>query len=241
MFRNVFAAELLKYRRSLSPWLTALGGFFPALVALLFWTTGDAPADWETVAATGLNFFNMLSLLLVSVLAGQAFAMEYHGDGDNRMHVYPVPRGFTYLVKLLVAVLMALLMHGAFLLCLFALGGMAASDALTVALALRWTQITLLAAAANIALAPLAAMAGILLRSAGAYILTGIGCFALYMSFAGSQVARRIPPCVPSEMLNACLASGRVLTPETAGMLAFSAAVFLLLACAGAVCYVRVE
>jgi hypothetical protein len=241
MFKNTFAAELLKYRRSLSLWLAALGGFFPALVALLFLMTGESPADWETVAATSLNFFNMLSLLLVSVLAGQAFAMEYHGDGDNRMHVCPVPRGLAYLVKLLVAVVLSLAMHGVFLLCLFTFGGMAASDALSAAFALRWTQITLLCAAANIALAPLAAMAGILLRSAGAYILTGIGCFVLFMSFMGSQIARWIPPCVPSEMLNACLASGQALTPETAGMLAFSAAVFLILACAGAVCYVRVE
>jgi len=241
MFKNVFAAEMLKYRRSLSPWLAVLGGFFPALVALLFLVTADSAATWDTVAATGLNFFNMLALLLVSVLAGRAFEMEYHGGGINRMHVYPIPRGLQYLVKLLAAALLVLAMHGFFFLFTLALGRLAAGGALTAAAALRWLKITLLVAAGNIALAPLAALAGILFRSAGAYILTGIGCFVAYMSFAGSEAARFAQPCVPSEMLTAWLAGGQALTPGLSGMLAVSAAVFLILACAGAVCYIRAE
>jgi hypothetical protein len=241
MFHNVLAAELLKYKRSLALWLVAVGGFFPVMVALLFVETGDMPVVFETIAAYGLQYFDMLALLLTAVITGQAFVMEFSGDKTNRTHAYPVPRLCQYLVKLLVILLLTLAMHLAFLLFLFALGGVFAQDALTFAFAARWIKLALLTWAGHAALVPLTALIAMLCRNAGAYVLVGIGYFAVFMSFAGSDFARFAPPCVPYEILKLYLRSGRLISSDTAGMLYCSAAVFAALLCAGAVCYLRNE
>ena len=48
MFINLIYTELLKYRKSILPWMIVLGGFFPAVVAVMMVLNTNPSAQWDT-------------------------------------------------------------------------------------------------------------------------------------------------------------------------------------------------
>jgi hypothetical protein len=242
MLMQVMAAEALKYRRTLVPWLAVSGGVFPAFVALLFLLTGGAAVTWNALAVTGLVFMNMLALLLVAVFAGHAFVSEYHGGRINGLLAYPVPRLLLYVGKLLVLSLPVLCMYIVFLASTAVFGALFVGvRALEQGFALDMLGLVLLAAVVAYALVPLTALVGMVVKNAGGYILAGICYFILFMCFAGSEYGRYITPCVSDALLKAYTSTGRLVSAEDGGMLAVCVAVFFITACIGAAWYARRE
>ncbi len=241
MLIHVMAVEALKYRRTLVPWLAAAGGIFPAFVALLFLLTGNLPVTWEALESTGLNFMNMLALLLVAVLAGQTFVCEYHGGKINGSLAYPIPRLLLFAGKLLILLLPVLGMFLVFLLSTVASGSLFIGGRPPAGFIRDMLGLVLLSAAANFALVPLTAVVSMALKNAGAYILSGVAYFIVYMSFAGSDYVRYVPPCVPDGLLKSYLSTGQIVSKDAGTMLAACAAFFVLTLCIGAVWHARWE
>jgi hypothetical protein len=240
MLVHVMAAELLKYRRSLAPWLMAAGGVFPAFVALLFLLTGGGGVSGERLAFQGLGFLDMLALLLAAVIAGQAFVSEYRGGGVNGLRSYPVPRLLLYGAKLVVLALPVLGMHLVFL---------AATAAAVLAFAggaspapgfgADMLRIGLLSAACCFSLVPLTGIVSMMVKNAGASVLAGVAYFVVYMSAAGSRWARCLPPCAADVALKAYASTGRVLADDARVALAVCAGFFVLTAGIGAAWFSR--
>jgi hypothetical protein len=76
MFPGLIYAELIKYKRTIIPWLIGTGGLLVATTALLLVTTENPQVTWEVLAGKSLNFMNLLSLLLVAVFTGYVFVTE---------------------------------------------------------------------------------------------------------------------------------------------------------------------
>jgi bacitracin transport system permease protein len=242
MVWSVMATEVLKYRRTLVPWLAAAGGFFPLLVALLYLLTGSAPITWESLALTGLGFMNMLALLLVAVCAGHAFVSEYRDSRVPMLFAYPVPRIMLYTVKLIVILLPVLGMYAVFGAFTVVSGAIfAGGRPLAPGFATDMLGLLLFSVAANYALVPMTVVVSVAVKNAGGYILAGICYFIVFMSFAGSELGRYAPPCVPDRLVKDYLATGKLVSAETAGLLGACAAAFLLMSCVGALVYARGE
>jgi bacitracin transport system permease protein len=242
MLWGVMATEVMKYRRTIVPWLAVVGGFFPALVALLFLLTGSSPVTWEALAGTGLGFMNMLALLMVAVFAGHAFVSEYRDSRVSMLFAYPVPRIMLYTVKIVAVIFPVLGMFLVFY-ASTAVAGLvfAGGQPNAPGFAADMLGLLLLAAAASFSLVPMTVVVSVAVKNAGGYILAGVVYFIAYMSLADSEYGTYAPPCVPDRLLKDYLAAGKLVSTDTGGMLAVCAAAFLLMFCVGALCYARWE
>ena len=241
MLVSVAYTEVLKYRKTLVPWLAVAGGLFPPFVAALFLLTANSPFSWEMLTETSLRFMNMLALLLIAVFAGHAFVSEYRDSRVNRLFTYPVPRFMLYAVKLIVAFLPVLGMYCVFAAATLASGWIFAGGPPDSGITASYLLLVLLVAASGLAVVPVTAFMSMMVKNDGSYILAGIGYFIIYMSFADSDISRLVPPCIPDRLLMDYMKTGHVFSTKTGEMLLACAAIFLLAFCLGAVCYAKRE
>jgi hypothetical protein len=241
MLYQAFYTEILKYKRTLIPWLVLVGGSFPVLVALLFLLTSGVDVTWEALAGTALSYLNMLALLFTAVIAGYAFVAEYRDSRVNMSFAYPVPRVLLYVVKTFTVLLPVLGMYLVFLACVAASGWIFARRPPEIGFASDMLALLGLSVAASFSLVPTTAVLSTVVKNAGAYILAGVGYFIVFMSLAGSECGKYAPPCVPDRLLKDYLASGHLVSADAGGMLLACAAVFLLAFVLGAALYTRLE
>jgi ABC-type transport system involved in multi-copper enzyme maturation permease subunit len=124
MFTIVFAAELVKLRRTIAPWVT-LGSLMtaPLFLALFMWIMLDpqraaefgllgAKATMSGIEPTWASYSTFLTLvvglagtLLLAFVAAYLFGREYSEGTAKVMLTLPVPRPWLVLAKLLVAAL----------------------------------------------------------------------------------------------------------------------------------------
>jgi hypothetical protein len=238
---QVFYVEIMKYRRTMIPWLSAVGGLFPVFVALMFMLTSRVTVTWEALAAISLNYMNMLALLFIAVFSGFTFISEYGECRINTSFSYPVPRILLYAMKYIAVCLPVSGMLLAYAMALSAAGWIFTGKLPAASFTSEHLLLLLLTAAGYVVLVPITAAVSIVIKNAGAYILTGVGFFLLFMSFAGSAADKFLPPCVPDRFLQNYLAAGQLISAETTGMLLVCAAFFLAAFGLGVICYVRLE
>ena len=215
--------------------------FFSRACSFAVYLDGSDAVTWERVTLIGMNFLNMLSLLLVSVIAGYPFVFEYHSGKTNISHTYPVPRQAQYFVKLFVIMLMVLALHIVFYIFITALGFIFAEDVFSAPYVIKTLKLTLLISATGYMLVPFTAILSIIFKNAGSFILAGVFYFILYMSFANTSYSKYVLPCAADNILKGYISTGELVSADATGTLVVSAVVFAVLVLAGAVCYSRIE
>jgi ABC-type transport system involved in multi-copper enzyme maturation permease subunit len=125
-FLNVFAAELLKLRRSKVTWLSfALYAFIAAILGAFMWVMmhpevaeslglfgkkaafafGGGALDWTAFLTFIVQMGGMGGLVLCSIIVAYVFGREYAEGTAKNILALPVPRSYFILAKALVCAL----------------------------------------------------------------------------------------------------------------------------------------
>lgn len=239
MFFNLIPIELKKYKRTVLPWLIAAGGLLTSGTAIIMVSTENQQVNWETYAVQGLNFMNLLALLLVAVFTGFVFTGENSNNIDNILFTYPVSRIRFFLSKFIVLLLFTLLLYLAFLFFAMLLGLLVIGSFPEWKIILKLLQISLILSAVNFILVPVTTFITILVKGAGTYLFTGMAYFILYISFINTDFSMYFPVCLPDKLLFGYFNPGIMSSSEFITILTVCAITFLFAFIISAVSYTR--
>lgn len=239
MLLQLVYTEIIKYKRTMIPWIISLGGGFAAFIALMLVMTGGLQKSWEVLIIRGLNLVNMLALLLVAVISGYVFINEYHESTIGTIFTLPVSRLKIYFTKFFIILFMVFALYLSFFLLtmlfgMIFIGGLPPTDFM-----LKFFKIIFILSAVSFVLAPVTVMISIIFRSIGTYLLVGLSYFLVYMGFINSDYSMKIPPCIPERLVADCMVSEFITGGELTGIIVVSSVTFIVTFIAGAFYYLR--
>lgn len=239
MISSLINTELIKYKRTIIPWMILIGGLLTSGTAMLLVSTENPQVDWDTFAVRGLNCMNLLALLLVAVFTGFVFVGEYHENIDKILFTYPVSRLKFFISKFFVVFLLDISLYLVFFIftMLFGLTYIGYFPALKFCLKL--IEITLILAVIHFVLVPVTVLVSILIKGVGTYLFMGMGYFMLYISFINSDYSSFIPVCIPDKLVANYFISEIISRSDIIGIVAVCTITFLSTFILGAVYYSR--
>jgi bacitracin transport system permease protein len=197
MFINLFYIELLKYRKSILPWMIVLGGFFPAVVAATMVLNTNPSAEWDTLIITSLNYMNLLAMLLLAVITGYIYTEEYQAKTISILFTYPVSRFRLYLNKFTVLLFITFLIYLILYLSTLGLGLMFLKNAPAAGLLREFIKPGILMVLIYISLIPLTSLISLLGKGTGASAAAGICYLIINFTFNTSNWNVFLPVCIP--------------------------------------------
>lgn len=239
LFPELVVTEIIKYRRTIIPWLVGAGGILASGIAFLQKITNASQVHWEPLAQTGLNMINLMALLLAAVFSGHVFTAEYHENMASIVFTYPVSRFKIYLAKHLVILLLVVSLYLAFFLSIVVFGFTSVGELPSASFLLKLLKVVLLLSGANYVLVPVTALISLAVKGVGTYILAGMGYFMVYVGFINSDYSLWIPPCIPDRLAANYFMVEVMTKPDFTTILSVSAAVFFSAFFIGAVYYSR--
>jgi bacitracin transport system permease protein len=239
MFTALIYTELMKYKRTMLPWLILAGGFLTAGTALLFASTETPQVSWNTLATTSLNCINILALLLVSVFTGYVFVGEYQENTVSILFTYPVSKLKIYIVKYFIVLLLVISLYLVFFLSAILFSFLSIESFPNMYFFQKFLKLTFIMVAANFVLVPVTALISMILKGIGTYIFVGIGYFLLYISFINSNYSLFIPTCIPAKLVSHYFILGYMSKADFRGVSIVTVITFLSAFIIGAVYYVK--
>lgn len=200
MFLSLIPLELKKYKRTILPWLIAGGGLLSSGTAAIMAMTENKAVNWEAYAVSGLNFTNLLALLLLAVFTGFVFAGENSNHLDNILFTYPISRIRFFLSKFFVLLFFSVLLYLVFFFFTILFGLLMIDGKLEIKFCVKLLEISLILSAVNLILVPVTTLVTILFKGTGTYLFAGMAYFMLYISFINTDIGRYIPTCQPDKL-----------------------------------------
>ncbi len=237
MFWSVLYTELRKYKRSFIPLMAVIAGFLTASTAILIAAAPSSKLSWDVIAVTGLNCLNPLSLLLVAVFSGYAFAYEYADGSISTLFTYPIPRLFIYMAKLVIILILTIFLYFAFFLSSMFLGVLNIGKLPDLELFAKFFKVTAIVCCVNFILVPVTVLITNLIKAAGTYILTGIGYFIVYIIFINTKYSLFLPTCIPDKLVSTFLIVASIDRAEFKQIIIVCSVIFVSAFIAGAVQY----
>lgn len=201
MFLQLVYAEIVKYKRTIIPWIITLGGGFAAFIALLLVLTGGLQKSWEVFIVRGLNLINILALLLVAVISGYVFLQEYHEGIVSTIFTYPISRLKIYLAKFFIILLMVISLFLSFFILTILFGVIFIGEIPSLDFLFKFIRFIFISSGVSFVLSPVTVFISLMFRGIGTYILVGMSYFLVYMGFLNSDYSLKIPPCIPDRLV----------------------------------------
>lgn len=237
MFTALVYTELIKYKRTILPWMIGIGGFMTAGTALLFVSNENSQVSWNALATTSLNCMNILALLLVAVFTGYVFIGEYHENTASILFTYPVSKSKIYVVKYFVVLLLVISLYLIFFLSTILFGFIDIGAFPSLGFFLKFIKLTFLMSIMNFVLVPVTALISMIIKGIGTYILVGMSYFLVYISFINSDYSLFIPTCIPAKLVSNYFISEYISKADFRGIVIVCAVTFLSTFFIGAVYY----
>jgi bacitracin transport system permease protein len=237
MFTALVHTELIKYKRTVLPWMIGIGGFLTAGTALLFVSTENSQVNWNILAVVSLNCINILALLLTSVFTGYVFICEYHQNTAGILFTYPLSKFRIYLIKYFVILILVTSLYLIFFLSVMLFGFLGIGNFPPVDFLLKFLKIILIMSVMNFVLVPVTALISIIIKGIGTYIFVGMGYFLVYISLINSDYSLFIPTCIPAKLVSNYYISEYISKSDFCGIIIISAVTFLSAFFIGAVYY----
>lgn len=200
MLLDLVCSELIKYKRSIVPWMMLGGGIVPPIVAILMLLGDKDRGKWSTIALYSFNNMNLLALLLLPVLTGLIFAGEYQENTISVMFTYPIRRLYFYVEKLITVMLSALSVYTIFFVSTVICGAIYTTNLPKPEFLVEFIKLGFIDSCINFALVPLTAMICLMAKSVLASVITGMSYIVIYTVFMASKLAHNIPVCIPEEI-----------------------------------------
>lgn len=239
MILNLIYVELLKYRRTVIPWMILVGASLASGTSLLLVASENAQVDWGSFSVSSLNCINLLALLLVAVFTGLVFVGEYHENRDVVLFTYPVSRIKVFVSKLAVVYIMDISLFLLFF--IFAmLFGLAYIGSFPVfETGLKLFEMTMVLTAVHFVLVPVTVLISILVKGTGTYIFAGMCYFMLFISLIKSDFSTFIPVCIPDKLVTNYFISTILSSSDLTGIILVCVITLLTAFSIGAACYCR--
>jgi bacitracin transport system permease protein len=241
MFPELIQIEIKKYKRTFIPWMILVGGVLPVFTAFMMMSNGIYVKSWSSFAAMGLNYVNLLALLLVAVFSGYVFVTEYHENIIGILFTYPISRLKLYVAKYIVILLMVCMLYLVFFISSIMMGFLYTGSFPQTDFLLKFVKIVFLMTIANYMLSPVTVIISIVITGIGTYILAGIGYFIVYISFINSDLGIYIPPCIPDKLVGNYMVTEYISKADFITIIIISTVTFFSTFFIGAVCYYRDE
>jgi bacitracin transport system permease protein len=241
MYVSVLYTELIKYKRSIIPWIILLGGFLSGTTTILIVSTDSTKVNWQVLVSRGLNIINILALLLVAVITGYVFITEYHESTIGILFTYPVSRIKLYIVKCFVILLFVILLYLTFFLSTILFGFINIDGFPQMSFVLKFIEAVFLASALNFMLVPFTALISIIVKEIGVYIIVGMGYCIAYMSFINSDYSLFIPVCIPDKLVSNYFSSLYISKGDFRCIIIISAVTLLTAFIAGSIYYCNMD
>ena len=231
--------ELKKCKRTIIPWTITAGGLLPSGVGIFVSLTDYQKVSWDIYAMKGLNYMNILALLLVAVFTGFVFAGENTNHIDNILFTYPVARIKFFVSKFIVILLFTFSLYLAFFLftLLFGISGIGSLPGRTTILKL--LEISVISTAVQFVPVPLTMITIIFVKGAATYLFAGMAYFVLYISFFSTEFNTYIPVCLPDKLAAEYFGHGVFNSSDTTITAAICIIVFLAAFIIGAGIYTK--
>lgn len=237
MFLSFVYTELLKYKRTIIPWIIGIGGLLAATTSLLLVSTEDSQVSYEVLAGRGLNLINILALILVAVFSGYVFVTEYYESTISILFTYPVSRFKLYIVKYFVILLMVISLYLAFFLSTIIFGFINIRKLPSMDFALNFMKLIFVVSCTNFVLVPVTTLVSIIIKEIGTYIIVGMSYCIAYICFINSEYSLFIPVCIPDKLVANYFIPERISKADFKGIVIVSVITFLSTFFIGAVCY----
>lgn len=239
MFLSLVYTELIKYKRTIIPWIIGMGGFLTVSTALLLVSGDNAKVNWQVFMGRGLNLMNILALLLIAVLAGYVFITEYHESTASILFTYPVSRFKLYAVKYIVILFMVVSLYLTFFALTMLFGFIYMGTFPSSHFMLKVIKSIILVIGANFVLVPVTVLFSIIIKGIGTYIFMGMSYVIAYISFINSDYSLFIPSCIPDKLATNYLIFKCISNTDLTKIAIISAVTFLTAFIIGAVCYTK--
>ncbi len=241
MFPGLVSIEIKKCKRTFIPWMILIGGVLTAFIAFMMTSYGNYEKSWANLAAMGLNFVNLLALLLVAVFSGYVFVTEYHESTISILFTYPVSRLKLYVAKYSVILFWVIILYLIFFVSIMGIGFLSMRQLPQTDFLIKFIKLMPLIIISNFVLVPVTVLMSIVIKGIGTYILAGMGYFVAYMSFISSDSGVYMPPCIPDKLAKNYMVMEYMGKADFRAMIIVSAVTFLSAFLIGAVCYCRNE
>lgn len=239
MILTLVLIELKKYKRTAIPWMIAAGGSLPAGVAIFVALTDYQKVNWDVYTVKGLDYMNILALLLVAVFTGFVFAGENTNNIDNILFTYPVARIKFFISKFIVILFFTftLYLSFSFFTMLFGVLGIGSLPDMTIIFKL--LEISLLLSAVQFVLVPVTMLFIVFVKGAATCLFAGMAYFVFYISFFSTEISLYIPVCMPDKLAAEYFNHGVLSSSDITSIAAICAIVFLSAVIIGAGFYLK--
>jgi len=228
MLAGMVYTELLKLKRTILPWIVALGGILPACIALLMVSSENSKVTWELLAVSSLNYMNMSALLLIAVFIGLIFAGEYNTNTISILFTYPVSRFRFYIGKLITILIVVIVIYLVLFISTLAFGIAGVKNFPSGEFLVKFFKFSLVVAVLNFVFVPVTVLACNLVKGVATSVVTGMCYVLVYMCFLGSDSGLYIPVCTPSMIISNSFVSNSINATDSRSIILIAGITFLI-------------